>query len=170
MQTFWQDLRYGTRILLKKPAFTAVAVLTLALGIGANTAVFSVVNSVLVRPLPYKNPERLALVRESLPKLGWNDLACSAAEFLDYQEGNHVFSEIAAFTDLSLNLTGQGEPLRVQAARVSAGLFPLLGVEPHRGRVFSPSEDQVGGGVVVILSYALWQSHFGANPELIGKV
>ncbi len=170
MGTIWQDLRYGARVLMKKPGFTAVAVLTLALGIGANTAVFSVVNSVLVRPLPYKNPDRLALVRESLPKLGWNDVACSAAESLDYQEGNHVFSEIAAFTDLSLNLTGQGEPLRVQAARVSAGLFPLLGVEPLRGRVFSPSEDQGGGSGVVILSYRLWQSHFGANPELIGKV
>lgn len=170
MNTLIQDLRYGARVLLKKPGFTALAVLTLALGIGANTTVFSVVNSVLVRSLPYKNPDRLALVRESLPKLGWNDLACSAAEFLDYQEGNHVFSEIAAFTDLSVNLTGQGEPLRVQAARVSAGLFPLLGVEPMRGRVFSQSEDQVGNNGVVILSYALWQSHFGANLEIIGKV
>ncbi len=170
METIWQDLRYGGRVLLKKPGFTAVAVLTLALGIGANTAVFSVVNSVLVRPLPYKDPDHLALVRESLPKLGWNELACSAAEALDYQEGNQVFSEIASFTDLSLNLTGQGGPLRVQAARVSASLFPLLGVEPVRGRVFSQSEDQVGNNSIAILSYGLWQSHFGADPEVIGKV
>ena len=170
METIWQDLRYGVRVLLKKPGFTAVAVLTLALGIGANTAVFSVVNSVLVRPLPYRDPDHLALVRESLPKLGWNDRACSPAEFLDYQDGNQAFSGIAGFTDLSLNLTGQGEPLRVQAARVSASLFPVLGIEPVRGRVFSQSEDQVGNNGVVILSYGLWQSHFGADLEVIGKV
>jgi len=170
METIWQDLRYGGRVLLKKPGFTAVAVLTLALGIGANTAVFSVVNSVLVRPLPYKDPGNLALVRESLPKLGWNELACSPAEFLDYQEGSKAFSGVACFTDLSLNLTGRGEPLRVQAARVSASLFPLLGVEPVRGRDFSQTEDQIGNNGVVILSYGLWQSHFGADAEAIGKV
>src|ERR1041384_3591886 len=124
MESIFHDLRYAVRSFAKKPGFTVVAVLTLALGIGANTAVFSVVNAVLVRPLPYKDPDRIALIKESLPKLGCNDLSCAAADFLDYQDGNAPFSEIAGFTDLSLTLPGQGEPLRVQAARVSASLFP----------------------------------------------
>jgi putative ABC transport system permease protein len=170
MESIFHDLRYAVRSFAKKPGFTVVAVLTLALGIGANTAVFSVVNAVLVRPLPYKDPDRIALIKESLPKLGWNDLSCAAAEFLDYQDGNATFSEIAGFTDLSLNLTGQGEPLRVQAARVSASLFPLLGVAPLRGRFFSESEDRVGGNGVAIIGYGLWQSYFGADHEIIGKV
>src|SRR5205814_9410332 len=124
MQTLLQDLRYGARMLVKKPGFTLIAVLTLALGIGANTVIFSVVNAVLLRPLPYQNPDRLVLVKESLPKLGWSLLSVSPAEFLDYQAGNEVFSEMAAFTDLSVNLTGQGEAQRIQAARISATLFP----------------------------------------------
>src|SRR5881394_839305 len=128
MTTLWQDIRYGIRMLLKNPGVTFVVVLALALGIGANTAIFSVVNAVLLRPLPFQEPDRLVLVKESLPKLGWLDLSTAPAEFLDYREGNEVFSDIAAFTDQSLNLTGQGEPQRVQAARVSASLFPLLGV------------------------------------------
>src|SRR6059036_2464827 len=104
MQTLWQDLLFGTRMLLKKPGFALIAVATLALGIGANTVIFSVVNAVLLRPLPYQNPDRLVLVKESLPKLGWSLLSVSPAEFLDYQAGNEVFSEMAAFTDLSVNL------------------------------------------------------------------
>ena len=170
MGTLIQDLRYGTRVLLRRPGFTAVAVLTLALGIGANTAIFTVVNSVLLRPLPYKDPDRLALVRESLPKLGWNMMSASPAEFLDYREGNEVFSDIASFTDQSLNLTGQGDPLRVQAARVSASLFPLLGVQPSQGRTFLEEEDQVGNSSVIILSHGLWQSHFASDPAVINKV
>ena len=170
MGTLIQDLRYGARVLLKRPGFTSVAVLTLALGIGANTAIFTVVHSVLVRPLPYKDADRLALVRESLPKLGWNMMSVSPAEFLDYQEGNEVFSEIAGFTDESLNLTGQGDPLRVQAARVSAGLFSLLGVQPAQGRGFLQEEDQVGNNNVIILSHGLWQSHFGSDTAVINRV
>ena len=120
MESLIQDVRYAFRMLLRKPGFAAVAVFTLALGIGANTAIFSLVNAVLLRPLPFAEPDRLALIKESLPKLGWLDLSTSAAEFLDYRDGNRVFEEIAGFTDQSLNLTGQGEPERVQAARVSA--------------------------------------------------
>src|SRR5438132_4570198 len=133
MQTLFQDLRYGARMLVKKPGFTLIAALTLALGIGANTVIFSVVNAVLLRPLPYQNPDRLVLVKESLPKLSWSLLSVSPAEFLDYQSENQVFSEMAAFTDLSVNLTGQGEAQHIQAARVSATLFPMLGVMPLRG-------------------------------------
>ena len=170
MRTLIQDLRYGTRVLLKRPGFGLVAVLTIALGIGANTAIFTVVHSVLVRPLPYQDPDRLALVKESLPRLGWNMMSASAAEFLDYQEGNEVFSDIAGFTDQSLNLTGQGDPLRVQAARVSASLFRLLGVQPLHGRTFLQEEDRVGNSSVVILSHSLWQSHFGSDLAVINKV
>jgi len=170
MNAFWQDLLFGARMLRTKPGFTLIAVITLALGIGANTAIFSVVNAVLLRPLPYQNPDRLVLVKESLPKLGWAQLSVSPAEFLDYQARNEVFSEMAAFTDLSVNLTGQGEAQRIQAARVSATLFPMLGVSPQRGRVFSAEEDQVGKNNVVMLSHGLWQRHFGADPAVIGKV
>jgi predicted permease len=168
METLWQDARYAFRTLLKNPAFTLVAVVALALGVGANTAIFSVVNAVLLRPLPYKNPDRLVLVKESLPELGWSQLSTSPAEFLDYKEGNDVFSAIAAFRDLSLNLTGQGEPQRIQAARVSASLFPLLQVQPAMGRAFF--EDEVGKSDVVILSHAIWQGHFGSDTAIIGKV
>ena len=161
LENIWQDLRYGIRMMVKAPGFTVVAVLALALGIGANTAIFSVVNAVLLRPAPFQNPDRIVLVRQSLPKLGWFDLSASAAEFLDYQEGNAVFSEIAGFTNQSLNLTGVGEPQRVEAERVSPSLFPLLGVPPLHGRTFSPEEDQPGSNNVVILSYGLWQRQFG---------
>jgi hypothetical protein len=169
MDTLLQDLRFSLRMLTKKPGFTVMAVVMLALGIGANTAIFSVVNAVLLRPLPYRSPDRLVLVKENLPKLGWSLLSASPAEFLDYKEGNEVFSEIAAFRDLSVNLTGQGEPLRIQAARVSSTLFPMLGVHPLYGRVFSPEEDQVGGNKVIILEYGLWQRHFGSDSAIIGK-
>ncbi|MFN7949876.1 MAG: ABC transporter permease [Blastocatellia bacterium] len=169
MNTIWQDLRYGARMLRKQPGFTLIAVLTLALGIGAVAAIFSVVNAVLLRPLPFAQAERLALVKESLPKLGLAQLSAAPAEYLDYRAGNEVFTELAAFTDRSLNLTGQGEPQRVQAARVSASLFPLLGVEPVRGRIFRSEEDQPGNDDVVILSHGLWQRHFNADPAILGK-
>lgn len=170
MESLIQDVRYGFRMLLRRPGFAAVAVFTLALGIGANTAIFSLVNAALLRPLPFAEPDRLALIKESLPKLGWLDLSVSAAEFLDYRDGNRVFEEIAGFTDQSLNLTGQGEPERVQAARVSASLFSLLGVQPQRGRAFSTDEDRLGNERVVIFSHGLWQRHFGSDPNIVGKV
>lgn len=170
MEAILQDLRYGIRVLLNRPGFTAVAVLTLALGIGANTAIFSLVNAVLLRPLPFKNPDELVLIKESLPRLGWVDLSTAAGEFLDYKERNQVFEEMAGFTDQSLNLTGQGEPQRVQAARISASLFPLLGVEPSQGRVFTEQEDQPGSNNVVILSHKLWQRHFGSDASVVGKL
>jgi putative ABC transport system permease protein len=169
MGTLLQDIRFGARMLIRKPGFTFVAALALAVGIGANTAIFSIVNAVLLRPLPYPDPDKLVLVHESLPKLGWSLLNVSPAEFLDYKEENEVFSEIAAFTSLNLNLTGQGEPERVQAARVSVSLFPLLGVEPAIGRAFLPGEDQAGKEMVVILSHGLWQRRFGSDPSIVGK-
>lgn len=170
MHTLWHDLRYSARTFLKTPGFTLIAVVMLSLGIGANTAIFSIVNAVLLRPLPYYEPERLMLVKESLPKVGWNLMSAAPAEFLDYQAGNEVFSDIAGFTAQRLNLTGQGEPQRVEIARVSPSLFPLLGARPLQGRTFLPEEDQTGRNDVVILSHDFWQRYFGADPAVMGKV
>ena len=169
METLFQDLRYGVRAMLKNLSFSLIAIIALALGIGANTAIFSVVNAVLLRPLPYDQPDRLVLVKENLPELGWSLLSASPAEFLDYKEGNEVFSDIAGYIDRALNLTGQGEPQRIQAARVSASLFPMLGVQPAIGRAFLPEEDQVGKESVVILSHGIWQRHFGSDAGILGK-
>ncbi|MFL6277889.1 MAG: ABC transporter permease [Blastocatellia bacterium] len=169
MNALWRDMWYGLRMMRRSPGFTAVAVLTLGLGIGANTAIFSVVNAVLLRPLPYKDPARLLLVQESLPKLGWNYGGIAAAETLDYMAGNESFSEMAAYTTLNFNLTGQGEARRVQAARVSPSLFPLLGVSPMLGRAFAPDEDKPGTNVI-ILGGAFWRRAFGGDAKVIGQV
>src|SRR5215813_8381603 len=170
MQTFWQDLRHGARMLVKKPGFTLIAVLTLGLGIGAVTAIFSVVNTVLLRPLPYKEPERIALIEQHFPKLGLYFGGVSAPEMLDYIAGNETFAEMAGYGIINLNLTGESEPRRIEVARVSPGLFPLLGVTPLLGRGFSAEEDVVGKNRVVALSEGLWRRHFGADPNIIGRV
>jgi putative ABC transport system permease protein len=170
MQTLLQDLRYSLRILLKKPGFTLIVVITLALGIGANTAIFSVVDTVLLRPLPYKEPERIAVIEQHMPRLGWYHGGVSSAELLDYTAGNETFAEMAGYSILSLNLTGEGEPRRIQAARVSPSLFPLFGVSPLAGRGFSAGEDEVGKNRVVVLSEPLWRKHFAADPQVIGRV
>jgi len=165
----WQDLRYGLRMLLKNPGFTAVAVIALALGIGANSAIFSVVNTVLLRPLPYKNPERLVMVWEDNSKQGFPRDTPSPANFMDWRDQNHVFESIAALVEISFNLTGAGEPERIDGQRVSASLFSLLGVEPQLGRAFRAEEDQPGGNHVVIISHGLWQRRFGSDPGIVGK-
>jgi predicted permease len=169
MTSLLQNLRVAVRMLAKSPGFTAVAVVTLALGIGANTAVFSVLDTVLLRPLPYKSPEQLVLVTETLPQQGHEELGVSAAEYFDYRNRNRSFSEVAAFVRDGFNLTGEGTPLRIVAARVSASTFPLLGVKPTLGRVFNDSEDRTGTERVAIISHALWQNHFGGNPAVLGK-
>ncbi|HET9530565.1 MAG TPA: ABC transporter permease [Blastocatellia bacterium] len=169
METLLQDLRYGFRMLLKYPGFTIVAVLTLALGIGMNTAVFSVVNAVLLRPLPYRNPERLVMVWENVEKLGLARSEVAPANFIDLCEQGRAFEQIAAFHNLSLNLAGVGEPERIEGQRVSSGLLRLLGVEPALGRVFLPEEDQPGADAVVVISYGLWQRRFGGSPDTVGK-
>ncbi|MBO0723975.1 MAG: ABC transporter permease, partial [Blastocatellia bacterium] len=170
MQTFWQDLRHGARMLVKKPGFTLIAILTLGLGIGAVTAIFSVVDAVLLRPLPYKEPERIALVKQNEPKIGWYFGGVSAPEMLDYIGGNETFAEMAGYGTIDLNLTGEREPRRIEVARVSPGLFPLLGVTPLLGRGFTSEEDEVGKNRVVTLSEGLWRKHFGADPNIIGRV
>jgi putative ABC transport system permease protein len=164
----WRDMWFGLRMMRRSPGFMAVAVLTLALGIGVNTAIFSVVNAVLLRPLPYKDPARLVLVQESLPKLGWDFGSMAAGETLDYMAGNESFSQMAAYTTDTLNLTGRGEARRVQAARVSPSLFPLLGVAPRLGRAFVPDEDRPGANVIV-LSGAFWRRAFGGDVNVVGQ-
>ena len=169
MQILLQDLRYAVRTLLKKPGFTTVVLIVLGLGIGANTAIFSIVNAVLLQPLPYKNPDQLLMVHEHLPKLFGPAVNLSGAEFLDYRDGNTVFSQSAAFTDIKVNLTGANDTQRVQGARVSASFFPTLGVAPTLGRGFLAQEDQPGTNHVVVLSDGLWHSQFGGDPSIIGK-
>ena len=164
-----QDVRYGLRMLAKNPAFTAIAVLALALGIGANSAIFSVVNAILLRPLPYKNPEQLVMVWENATHLGFPKDTPSPANFLDWRQQTTVFESMAAFTERSFNLTGVGEPERLDGRRVSSNLFDLLGVRPIIGRTFVPQEDQPGTKVV-LLNESLWKRRFGGDPSMIGRV
>ncbi|HKG58790.1 MAG TPA: ABC transporter permease [Pyrinomonadaceae bacterium] len=163
------DLRYAARLQRKNPGFTIVAVIALALGIGANTAIFSVVNTILLRPLAYKDPERLVMVWEDATRHGYPRDTPAAANFVDWRDQNQVFEGMAAIDDTSFNLTGAGDPERLEGRRVSANLFPLLGVEPQLGRVFTAAEDQPGAQRVVLLSNALWQRRFGGDPGIVGK-
>jgi putative ABC transport system permease protein len=170
LETVIQDLRYGLRMLAKNPGFTAVAVLTLALGIGANTAIFSVVNAVLLRPLPYMDPDRLVQISENNPKYGTLWFAVAPANFLDWQQQNHVFESMAIFGVWSeeFYLAGVGQPEQLQGRYVSASFFPLLGVQPILGRTFLPEEDRPGQRVVV-LTYAFWQRRFGSDAKALGR-
>ncbi|MBO0725231.1 MAG: ABC transporter permease, partial [Blastocatellia bacterium] len=170
MQTLWQDLRYGSRMLLKNPGFTAVAVITLALGIGANTSIFSVVNSVALRPLPYPNAERLMTIWEDHrarngPVNEWT----SPPGFEDWRDQAKSFDHVVALQNWQPTLTGQGEPEQLFGAQVSHDTFAMLGVTPALGRSFRPEEDQRGVESVVIISHSLWQRRFGADPSLVGK-
>jgi len=169
METLFKELRYGIRSLLKHPGFTAIAVLTLALGIGANTAIFSVINAVLLRPLPYHEPERLVTIWEESPQRGMYQMPVSFANLRDWVDQNHTFEQISAYTFSNLNLTGAGEPARLSAVRSSANLLPLVGAAPQLGRTFLPEEDKEGATHVVILGHALWQSRFGSDSRIIGQ-
>ncbi len=169
MKNLLQDMRYGFRMLLKRPGFTAIAVLTLALGIGANTAIFSVVNGVLLRPLPFAESDRLVRVYEKRLKLGRLRNPVSAPDFFDWRSQNQVFEEIAAYTEWNTNLTGGEEPERVAGTVSTAALFSVLGVQPALGRAFLPEEDQPNANRVVLLSHGLWQRRFGADPGVVGK-
>jgi len=170
MGTMLQDLRFGIRMLARKPGFAAVAALTLALGIGANTAIFSVIDAVLLKPLPYKDTDRLVLVWEQNPERGWYRNIVSAANFLDWRKQNDVFTQMAAVDpQKAFNLTRTGKPEEVLGQLVTANLFSLLGVRPFLGRDFVPEEDRPGGPRVVILSYGLWERRYGHDPTLVGK-
>lgn len=167
MAAFWSDLRYSVRMLFKNKGFTAVVVLTLALGIGANSAIFSVVNAVLLRELPFKDSNQLVWVWETQSQL--DKAPFTPADFLDYQAQNQSFEQIGSFFSQSLTLTREEQPERLRSAIVSANFFSLLGVEPFAGRTFLPEEGQPGTKRVAVMSHGLWQRSFGSDPNLIGK-
>src|SRR6266511_2012984 len=166
LETFAQDLRYGLWMMLKNPGFTAVAALTLALGIGANTAIFTVVNAVLLQPLPFHEPERLVRVWRSSAED--DRTALSFPDFADIRAKQTVFERMAAWRSGDCTLTGQGDPVNLSGLVVTAELFPLLGVTPQLGRGFTPEEDQAGNRAV-ILSHSLWQNRFNSDPNVAGK-
>ena len=168
MHRFAQDLRYSVRMLVKNPGISAVIVITLALGIGANTATFSIVNAVLLRPLPYSNPDRLVALWTNVPELGRS--CTSPANFFDWKEHNTVFENVAAFNSSTLTLTGDGEPTQMMGANATIGYFEVLGVKPMIGRSFIPEEYEPGKNQVVILGNAFWRSQYGADEKIIDRV
>jgi putative ABC transport system permease protein len=165
----FQDLRYGMRMMLKSPNYTLIAVVTLALGIGANTTIFTMVNSMLLKPLPYKDPERLVMVWRTNAEKTSKDLPSSGPLFIDWQQRNQVFEQLTAFTTGRVNIAGAGEADLARGANVSAGFFETLGVPPLLGRGFLPAEDKPGAEAVVVLSHGIWQRQFGAAPGIIGQ-
>ncbi|HKG80236.1 MAG TPA: ABC transporter permease, partial [Pyrinomonadaceae bacterium] len=168
METVWQDLRYSGRMLLKHPGFTLIAVLTLTLGIGANTAIFSIVNAVLLRPFPYQAPEQLVMLAES--SSGQRGGSVSYPNFVDWRDQNKVFDSVSAVrSNESYNFTGAGEPERLQGRIVSAGFFSGLGIKPLPGRDFLAEEDRPGANPAVIISHGFWTRRFGNDPGIIGK-
>ncbi len=169
MTTLLQDIRYAARSLRRSPGFTAAAVATLALGIGANAAVFSLVRSVLLRPLPFPAPENLVSIAESNPENGWTAMAASPPNFLDWEAGARSFSSMAAYTTGPLALTGRGEPEQLDATYATAGFFPTLGVGAELGRAFGAAETVRGKDRVVVLSHGLWMRRFGGDPSVIGS-
>ncbi|HEX2666153.1 MAG TPA: ABC transporter permease, partial [Candidatus Acidoferrum sp.] len=172
MNTFWQDVRYAIRGLVRNPGFTLVTVVTLALGIGANSAIFSVVNTVLLKPLPYRDPTGLVKVWTRFTGIGLpNDQNWfSAPEFRDLSEQNRSFSAVSVLSPGTFNMgLSGGNPQSVTGAAVSPALFTILGINPRLGRTFLPEEAQQGRDRVVILSYGLWQRAFGGDPQIVGK-
>jgi putative ABC transport system permease protein len=167
METLWQDVRYGLRMLRKAPGFSALAVATIALGIGANTAMFSILDAVLLRPPPYREPQRLVYVRDIQPQL--RDLPASYPEYLDWKEASDLFAGSAAYNPGRLPLTGGAEPIYVSVAAVSASLFDLLDIRPLRGRLLEPSDDSESAERVALLGYGLWQSRFGGASDVLGR-
>jgi putative ABC transport system permease protein len=168
MDTLWRDMKFSLRMLVKNPGFTLVAVIALALAIGANTAIFSVVNTVLLRPLPFHDPGALIMIREmKLPE--FPEFSVAPGNYLDWKKQNTVFEQIIAFRGATYNLVGIGEPERLRGALVSAGTFNLLGVHPLVGRGFAPEEDQPGRDTEVLLSEGLWQRRFGSSPNIVGQ-
>jgi predicted permease len=162
-----QDLRYGVRVLAKSPGFSLIAILTLALGIGANTAIFSVVNGVLLNPLPYHQPDQLVSLFEEIPN--FKNGSISYPNFIDWRRMNTSFSSIAAYRSTGFSLSGSGEPERLRGEMISAGFFEILGVNPLMGRTFSQDEDRLGANPTVMITEALWKRKFGARSDIIGQ-
>jgi predicted permease len=168
-ETLTQDLRYGLRQLRRSPGFTLIAILTLALGVGANTAIFSVVYAVLLKPLPFRSPDRLVRLFEANDRAGIDGNGFSYLEFKEWRKQNRVFTGMTGVVGHELMLTGRGEPMAVRVGDVTADFFSLLGVAPMVGRAFSPADDEDGAPPVVVISEALWRSRFAADPDLIGS-
>src|SRR5215212_2451965 len=166
-EDLWQDVRYGLRTFRKKPGFTLVAVLTLALGIGANAAIFSVVNGVLLKSLPFPEPERLVALNGTTES--GRATAVAFPDYLDWRAGQNVFEEMAARLPAGGVLTGDGEPERVTGRMVTASFFPVLGVRPAAGRFFTEGEDRPGGERLMVLGHGLWQRRYGGDPEVVGR-
>src|SRR5271157_4753538 len=171
LETLLQDTRFGLRMLRKSPVFTAVAVLTLALGIGANTAIFSKVNSVLLRPHAYRQPQQLYLVREIIPELSqtYPTLPANLPNFRVWQRECHSFDDVAIVEPWNMTLTGYGEAEQISGGRASSNLFDVLGIVPEQGRTFLPEEDAPGKDQVVVLTDSFWRGRFHADPAMVGR-
>lgn len=169
MGTILHDLRYAFRLLVRQRTFTFLALTTLALGIGANSAIFAVVNAVLLRPLPFRDPAGVVLIEEVIKRISPQGMAVTPSDLIEFQRSSQAFESVAGYTITSMDLTGGGEPERLQGLRVSSQIFPVLGVSPVIGRVFTQGEDRPGSGVAVI-SYRLWQKRFGGDPGIAGRV
>src|ERR1044072_2385082 len=169
MHSISEDMRFGFRSLWKRPGATLIALVTLALGIGVNTAIFSAVDSILLRPLPLKDPERLVSVWEQTPAVGIQQNEAAPENFFDLRNQNSVFEALGAYGPLDINLTGDGEPARLDGQIVSANVFAILGVSPALGRTFLANEDQPGQEHVVVLSDALWQRRFNRDPSILNR-
>mgnify|MGYP003580467764 FL=1 len=170
MDTLLRDIRYGFRSLWKRPAFTVVALIALALGIGANTAIFSLVNAVLVQPLPFKDPDNLVWAWGRF-RQGSERASVAPGDFVDYRNQNTTFEQFAAFFSIQfpINLTGIGEPERLNSAGVTGNYFQAMGVNPLLGRTFQLENEKNGNDQVVVLSHKLWQSRFGGDPNIVNK-
>jgi predicted permease len=167
--TLLKDIAYAARILRRSPGFTLTAVLTLALGIGANTAIFSVVNATLLRPLPFPHPERIVAIQNQYKAVGLDSASASVGDYIDYRKQRQLFSEVAAVDTGDFNLTGGDRPERLQCGSATSGLFAVLGIQPILGRVFNYEEDQPGRNQVVLLTEGLWKRRFGGDPKVLGR-
>jgi len=167
MSLWLKELRHSVRTLRQSPGFTAVAILTLAIGIGANTAIFSFVDAMLLKPLPYPDADRIVRVMEKPPRGARNGI--STLNFLDWQRDNTVFDFMSAQTGDAVTLTGGSEPIQLRGALVSAGYFKVFGAEPELGRTFLPGEDELGKHHVAVISHAVWASQFGSDPSIVTR-
>src|SRR5215468_10637768 len=169
MTNLGQDVKFGARMLVKNPGFTSVAILSLALGIGANTAIFSLVDAVLLRPLNFHDPDRLCVIWEDATRIGFPRNTPAPANYADWKAQNQTFETIAAMTWSSFSLTGDGTPEKVEANLVTSDFLPMLGIKPLQGRLFLQDEDRPGSNGVAMISYGLWQRRYGGDPSVVGR-
>src|SRR5581483_1084015 len=170
MEQLFRDLKFGIRTLLKNRGFALLAIATLGLGIGANTAVFSAIDGVLLKPLPYTNGERLVLIRQSAPLAGRPDAGVSIKELYDYREQARAFDAVVEYHQMNFDLLKRGEPDRVNVGVVSHDFFDILGIKPILGRTFVAADDAMGADAVLILSHSYWKTKFGGDPSIVGQV